>query len=857
MLTNPESPAVGIPYFRQIAGNDPYPWQIRLYRAFLQGTPPTSLDIPTGLGKTTAVLLYWLAVAADAPLARRLAYVVDRRAIVDQTAIEIRRWIGQIAGIEPLARRFHDLAAFPASAPITVGVLRGGLADAGEWRTDPARPSVVIGTVDMIGSRLLFAGYGDGRSRRAQHAGLLGHDSFLLLDEAHLSPGMVGLVRGVELLRNDGDRPGFRALTLSATPDTLDQSFGIDDADLANDELCRRFTADKAIHLETVDDSAKRVERLFELASGFETGSILIFIRTVRDARKLAGKLAKHLGRDAADRLGLLTGTLRGAEREQLGRSALWAAFDPNRERDAATPARFLVTTSAGEVGVDLDADHAVMDLATLDSMIQRLGRVNRIGQGVAQVHIVATKKETATPTPKDTAQPKAEPTHGERFALAIHRTYGVLCGVPNGSPEALRLIPTQERQDATAPRAKPVPLNATTVECFAATTARIGMPKLDLFLRGLSDERNISDTYLVWRWDTPHLVAAGATAAADAINLFRPEPREIARVPINEAEELLKTAVARHNPLPLVVRDARGDLTVLELTPDLELPAIAYATIFLPLEAGGLRDGLPDPASAVAVTDLADSEDRLRCIVTDGIASSLPSWATKATTLRIPLNADDEDAAPRWLLYALRRFDPALIDGDSDLTRLGVAPQTIDAHTARVAAAARRIGTALGLPADLIDALETAGRWHDSGKGRRLWQRAAGVPANGAPLAKSRDGRFSANALGGYRHEFGSLADAERALPPGPQSDLTLHLIAAHHGRARPGFADPRQWDPDLAADLAEDLAHRVAQRFGRLQGTFGPWQLAWLEALLKAADVWVSAEKDAGGGRDDPMAD
>ena len=46
---------------------------------------------------------------------------------------------------------------------------------------------VVIGTVDMIGSRLLFSGYGDGLSRRALHAGLLGHDAFLLDDPRYMN----------------------------------------------------------------------------------------------------------------------------------------------------------------------------------------------------------------------------------------------------------------------------------------------------------------------------------------------------------------------------------------------------------------------------------------------------------------------------------------------------------------------------------------------------------------------------------------------------------------------------------------------------------------------------------------------
>lgn len=853
MPTHLESPEQDIPFFLEATGADPYPWQIRLYKALSEGNPPAALDIPTGLGKTSAVLLYLLALAAGAPLARRLAYVVDRRAIVDQTAAVIRDWAERIAAIDPLARRLRALAAFHSSAPLAVGVLRGGLADDGAWRLDPAKPAVVVGTVDMIGSRLLFSGYGDGQSRRALHAGLLGQDTFLLLDEAHLSPGMAGLVRGIERLGIDGERPGLRALTLSATPDRPAVAFGLDAADLAHAELYRRYTAHKALHLETADDNAQCIERLVQLAAAFETGSILIFVRTVRDAGKIAAKLAKQLGRDGADRLGLLTGTLRGAERERLADSALWAAFDPARKRDGpATPARFLVSTAAGEVGIDLDADHAVMDLAPLESAIQRLGRVNRAGRGTARVHIVANGKDIEPRTPK------VKPTHGDRVALALRRTYATLQTLPNASPEALRRLSPQALQDATAPRATPVPLNAATVECFAATSARIATPDLDLFLRGLSDERDIPDCHLVWRWDTPHLVAAGAAAAADALGLFRPQPREIARAPIYEATELLKAAMERCNPLPVLIRDARGQVAALRLEPDAALPALAYATVILPCEAGGLRDGLPDPACPNAVEDIADSEDRMRRIVAEGTAADLPAWIAKATTWRIPLHdSDDEEAEPRWLLYALRRFDPALAAADSDLTRLAASPQTVAEHNVRVAAAARRIGCALRLPDDLIDALETAGRWHDSGKERRLWQRAAGVPAGGPPLAKSREGRFSPNALGGYRHEFGSLADAETALAPGRRRDLILHLIAAHHGRARPGFADPRHWDPELSADRAEELAHRVAERFGRLQGALGPWRLAWLEALVKSADAWVSANRDTQGDGHDPVDD
>ena len=81
------------------------------------------------------------------------------------------------------------------------------------------------------------------------------------------------------------------------------------------------------------------------------------------------------------------------------------------------------------------------------------------------------------------------------------------------------------------------------------------------------------------------------------------------------------------------------------------------------------------------------------------------------------------------------------------------------------------------------------------------MWQLAAGIPPGGPPFAKSRRGRFRPGWLGGYRHEFASVADAERSLSEDtPHRDLILHLIAAHHGWARPGFPRPEQWDPEAS---------------------------------------------------------
>ena len=203
-----------IPHFRAVTGHAPYPWQRRLYGLLVAGDVPDAVDIPTSLGKTVCVLLLLLARLCNARLGRRVVYVVDRRAIVDQTAEAIRVWIDGIAEIPELAAAFDACAAFPAERPVGLGVLRGGLADDGAWRVDPARPTVIVGTVDMVGSRLLFSGYGSGRSRRSMDAGLLGHDTIVVLDEVHLSPAMESLLRAIA---RHQDSAAFQAMALSAT----------------------------------------------------------------------------------------------------------------------------------------------------------------------------------------------------------------------------------------------------------------------------------------------------------------------------------------------------------------------------------------------------------------------------------------------------------------------------------------------------------------------------------------------------------------------------------------------------------------------------------------------------------------
>src|SRR5690606_5663497 len=124
----------------------------------------------------------WLLARNDgAPVPRRLVYVVNRRTVVDQTTDEVERLRAK-------------LAAAGIQEELAVSTLRGQMADNREWSADPSRPAVICGTVDMIGSRLLFSGYRLGFKTRPLHAGFLGQDALLVHDEAHLEPAFQELV---------------------------------------------------------------------------------------------------------------------------------------------------------------------------------------------------------------------------------------------------------------------------------------------------------------------------------------------------------------------------------------------------------------------------------------------------------------------------------------------------------------------------------------------------------------------------------------------------------------------------------------------------------------------------------------
>jgi CRISPR-associated endonuclease/helicase Cas3 len=271
--------------FDLLTGNKPFPWQQALYDDwFSVGRFPAACNLPTGLGKTS-IIAVWLIARETSPgnVPRRLVYVVNRRTVVDQTTDEVEKYR-------------NNLAAAGITQPLAISTLRGQFADNREWAADPSRPAVICGTVDMIGSRLLFSGYGCGFKSKPLHAGFLGQDVLLVHDEAHLEPAFQELLTAIENEQNRcHELRKFHVIELSATSRSDCEAFTLMPEDEKDEVVQKRITAKKSVALHEVDDERKLSDRVTDLALKHKDSrrAILIFVRTVEAVEKVADKLRK------------------------------------------------------------------------------------------------------------------------------------------------------------------------------------------------------------------------------------------------------------------------------------------------------------------------------------------------------------------------------------------------------------------------------------------------------------------------------------------------------------------------------------------------------------------------------------
>ncbi|PIE24293.1 MAG: type I-U CRISPR-associated helicase/endonuclease Cas3 [Planctomycetota bacterium] len=865
-------------------GASAFPWQQRLLDRFLDGELPRSLDVPTGLGKTASMAIWLLAKAMGAPVPTRLVYVVDRRVVVDQAsrvAEGLRDWLLTQATLSE--RLGLD------SEPLPISTLRGQHIDNRNWLNDPSRPAIIVGTVDMIGSRLLFEGYRASRRMRPFMAGLLGHDSLFLLDEAHLVPPFERLLERVIGDRGDlaGSEafgvvpPPSRLLSLSATGRSRGgEAFDLSKEDLAHPIVSQRLAATKQLKLTELPSGEKLAQAVADAAWRLCTdGSIplscIIFLAKRMDAEaaktqleKLAGMTGKQKGPPPVE-TELLVGGRRVHERitasQRLEELGFLAGSSPAR----ACP-RFLFATSAGEVGADLDADHMVSDLVAWERMVQRLGRVNRRGEGKATVTVVDDREAD---------DPQAQAVR------SLLRRLPAEGPTVDASPGALRQLQLRARADgalreqialASTPEPLYPPVDLPTVEAWAMTSLpdHSGRPAVEPWLRGWVESR--PQTTIAFRARLPAFRGApfsdtlvGQFFDAAPMHTSEQLEAETSRVAdwLKKRAKKLRTLLTKNSvdassddaldPACIgFLRKAPGDYTALTLD-EIEHAIksrlerrLDGAELILDQRFAGLSaDGLLDESVAdlPAVIDIDQgwmiAERPFRVIVLKtGAEVGDDSWRERA---RFPLQLNESGEVTHWLVVA-RPIGHYLTEDD----RSAASMQLLDEHHAWTADRAKAIAQRLGLAPEASRLLTLAARLHDEGKRMKNWQMAFRAPDAKHAYAKTA-GPINQQLLGGYRHEFGSLPyaakDPELAALDDSARDLVLHLIASHHGFARPIIRS--SGDPDSPPSALKKRAREVALRFVRVQASLGPWGLAWWEALVRSADQQASRALEFAG--------
>ena len=547
-------------FYRAIHERDPFPWQRRL--AEQVATPrqwPAAIGVPTGLGKTACldIAVWWLASQADrAPETRtaptRIWWVVNRRLLVDSTTEHAEAIANALrdpdslelderatAVLASVGHRLRSLSADPGAAPLEVIRLRGGIAS--RTPTDPSRPAILLCTLPMYGSRLLFRGYGS--TLRAVDAAMAGTDSLVLLDEAHLAPHLRALfpaladcTPGAQAILGEA-RSSTRLVTLTATGDDADgQPFGLDDEDEAHPVVRQRLDAAKPLELRIeAGDSARHLAdaALDLIRDAVSPAACVVFGNTTKTARETFGRLRKTMAGAAADVL-LLTGLTREREAERIRPRILDREHGMAATRDGGGDRPrplIVVATQTLEVGADIDAEYLVTEACGVRALTQRLGRLNRLGR-----HKHARAVYVHLPPPKSRrrsgnagASPDTWPVYGAEPASVFQRLQDARGGDGTGT---VNLSPRRVAQVLGPPRdipgRAPEVLPGILREWTKTTTPPEGEAPVEPYFSGITGPQYTVS--LIWRVHLPEEGQRLWPRAADreAVDISIDEVRDV-----------------------------------------------------------------------------------------------------------------------------------------------------------------------------------------------------------------------------------------------------------------------------------------------------------------------------------------
>ena len=945
-------------FMEELHGHRPFPWQSDVVADMLRtGTWPSLVDVPTGLGKTSMLdaAVFVLAMCAGGEAAsglgrRRIFLVVDRRIVVDQAELHGKRIAEALETASPgsvseeVARRLRGLSGSPDGPVLPVVKMRGGATWDAAWLPLPDLPAIITGTVDQVGSRLFFRGYGVSARRRPIDAALVGTDSVIMIDEAHLAQALTASLEATSSLDSSQvlGLPRTSVVHLSATstgrPEGWTTSFD-EDAHLDDPTARARLAAPKTLTF--VDTTKQRVVRdIAARAAEAVTGTdsrVLVVCNTVDRAREVHNRLLGSKGLPSGTEVLLLMGCSRPVDREAIT-AKVTELFGADREEKPGSAV--LVATQTVEVGIDLDATALITETAPWDALVQRIGRVNRRGVLPATDVVVV---EDNDPKPPVYGNVKVRTT--EFLRSRIKET-----GAVDVSPLALRHMNVPAELAAAAPLL-PFLLPAQ-LDAWARTSPAPSVdPPLDPYLHGI--DTSVAPVTVAWRDGLRN--AWNETLPADevggAIDSLPVRAEECVAIPLGALRRWLCDA----KPLPVGDTEDYDDFDDIPFGDDSESTVLRRVdggsgpstwawvsgeslrpgdVVVVPTDSGGLDQfgwaptstdkvsdvselatcrrgraalrldpGLPDRLGIPASTDFQDLvRDWRNCDDPDdreefrsGIVSAVLAWLARhpdpegssawtsddLATLRaqlagnIVLTQTTEASSPILRVVSPETSWLNADDGNSDETSHLNRRVTLATHMKAVGARADGVARRLGLPEPVRQTVTDAARWHDLGKVDQRFQAMlfGGDPIRAEladePLAKSgmppgdrqqyRRARQLSGLPRGARHEAWSevlvaeyLAELTEPYPGDPE--LLRHLVASHHGHARPFLPpvlDTGEHTLEAVVDgiqvvsaLPTSVRLSDAERFSRLNARYGRWGLALLEAIVRCADMTVSSE-------------
>ncbi|GIX04267.1 MAG: hypothetical protein KatS3mg114_0136 [Planctomycetaceae bacterium] len=985
-------------YFQELHGRAPYDWQCRLVKQVIDGIWPGAIDLPTGSGKTSCLDIAVFALACQAALpkekrtaARRIFFCVNRRVIVDeayQRAVKIATKIAEAEGSDGVLGRvaasLRTLSTLrrESAPPLDVLELRGGIYRDNRWARSATQPTIICTTIDQLGSRLLFRGYGVSPNAAPIQAALIAYDSLVLLDEAHISQPFSQTLNYVKLYLDPvkwAEQP-LDLKPMIVVPMTATPPERVSDADVirleakdrTNEGLNNRLTASKKARLLKVANVVRAsVDEAMSLAGNGPT-AVGIIVNRVATAKEIYKQLREAYKDEPDVVVELVIGSMRPVDRDRQA-ERLRQLVGPDRPQKSEKTS-FVVATQCLEVGADYDFDVLVTECASLDALRQRFGRLNRSGRPMeAKAVILAGEKDIKEESKLDDTKP-LDPIYGN----ALARTWNWLWSqaeIVTGEAESAdakkqgkkksageeRLIDfgidafkpkwdsleKEDRQKLSAPSSSkdaPVMLPAY-VDFWCQTSPRpTPDPEVALFIHG--PEAGEPDVQVCWRADLVEDEHLNRTDWCDIVALLPPTSSECMSVPISRVRRWLtqeepepegdllgsiekpekddrKSSRKELDPnrIGVLWRGVR-DSKLLNSPDDLR----PGDTLVLPASAAGWDEIGHVPDATAEIADVAETafqsaRDRAALRLHPALAARLPTSESEAISEFFNRLNDPEEEPTTAELRALLRpiaeqylktsrflldyypdgrgvvlksrnrlnrshwwIPPETDEGDDDRSRtLREKPISLKEHIRHVYEETVRTVDALPLE-ELKQAYCLAAQWHDLGKADERFQamlrRTDRTDAwlltglDTALLAKSdglpqtpqqrQQARERAGLPEDFRHEMLSVQIVEQTgLRKQAEShlDLILHLIAAHHGYARP-FA-PVVIDEEYPEVTVNNVTlpseqrracppHRIdsgiAERFWELTRRYGWWGLAYLEAVLRLADQQASADEDAG---------